>query len=142
MSLCYAPLTSQQMVIALFAGVIGSGFFVYLDNLIIISHDLDCHFQKLDLAFGKVSEAGVKVRLTKCNFFRSHIQFLGLLVNRNGIHTLDSQVKAVKNFPTSQYIENVCSFLDCARFYRTFAKDFASIASPSTRLPKEDVTFT
>ncbi len=39
------PLTFQMIVNTLFSGVIGKGFFLYLDDLIVVSKDLDSHLQ-------------------------------------------------------------------------------------------------
>ncbi len=61
------------MINTLFAGVIGNGLFVYLDDLIIASKDLDGHLQKLSLVFQKLTQAGLKVKLTKFEFLKSHI---------------------------------------------------------------------
>ncbi len=45
MGLRNVPLTFQRVVITLFSGVIGKGLFVYLDDLIVVSRDLDSHLQ-------------------------------------------------------------------------------------------------
>ncbi len=47
MVLCNAPLIFQRMVNTLFYGVIGKGLFVYLDDRIVVSKDLDSHLQQL-----------------------------------------------------------------------------------------------
>ncbi len=51
MGLRNAPLTVQRMVNTLFSGVIGKGLFVYFDDLIVVSKDLDSHLQQLSLVF-------------------------------------------------------------------------------------------
>ncbi len=51
MGLRNAPLTFQRMVNTPFAGVIGDGLFVYLDDLIVVSKGLDSHLEKLALVF-------------------------------------------------------------------------------------------
>ncbi len=48
---------------------------------------------------------------------------------------------AVKQFPQPESVENVRSFLGLAGYYRPFIKNFAAIASPLTRLLKNNVTF-
>ncbi len=78
-------------------------------------------------------------RLSKCDFLKSRIEFLGHVVDVEGIHTVDSKINAVKHFPTPQSVENVRSFLDLAGYYRAFVRNFASVASPLTRLLKKDV---
>ncbi len=75
------------------------------------------------------------------NFLKSRIEFLGHLVDGDGIHTVDSKITTVKNFPTPKSVENVRSFLGLAGYYGAFVKNFASIASPLTRLLKKDVPF-
>ncbi len=141
MGLRNAPLTFQRMINSLFAGVVGKGLHVYLDDLILVFKDLDSHLQQLSLIFQKLTHAGLKIKLTKCEFLKSRIEFLGHLVDGDGIHTVDSKVTDVKNFPTPKSVENVRSFLGLAGYYRAFVKNFASIASPLTRLLKKDVPF-
>ncbi len=122
MGLRNAPLTFQRMISSLFAGVVGEGLHVYLDELRVVSEDLDSHLQQLSLIFQKLTQAGLKVKLTKCEFLKSRIEFHGHLVDGNGIHTVDSKITAVKNFPTLRSVENVCSFLALAGYYRAFVK--------------------
>ncbi len=129
------------MVNALFSSVIGKGWLVFLDDLIVVSKDLESHFQQLFLVFQKLKQAGLKAKLTKCEFLKSRIEFLGHLVDGDGIHTVDSKITTVQKFPTPTSVEKVRSFLGLAGYYRAFIKDFPSIGSPLTRLLKKDVPF-
>ncbi len=99
----------------LFSGLIGNGICCHLDDLIIVSKDLESHLHKLDLVFTKLEETGLKAKLSKRNF--------------------------LKHFPTPQNVENVRSFLGPPGYNWTFVRNFASIASPLTRLLKKDVPF-
>ncbi len=141
MGLRNAPLTFQRRVNSLFSGLIGNGMFCYRDDLISVSKDLESHLHKLDLVFTKLEEAGLKAKLFKCDFLKFRIEFLGHVVDGEGIHTLDSKINAVKHFPTPQNVENVRSFLGLAGYYRAFVRNFASIVSPLTSLLKTDVPF-
>lgn len=94
-----SPLTCQRLVNSLFQGLIGDGLFVYLDDLILVSKDLDSHFHKLSLVLQKFTEAGLKLNITKCQFLRSRIEFLGHVVDCHGIHTLPTlKLKPFKIF--------------------------------------------
>ncbi len=89
MGLGNAPLTFQRVVNTLFSGVIGKCLFVHLDDFNVVSKDLDSHHQQLSLVFRKLTEAVLKTKLTKCEFLKSSIEFLGHLVDGDDIHTVD-----------------------------------------------------
>ncbi len=71
-----SPFTFQRMVNTLFSGVIGKGLFVYLDDLIVVSKDLDSYLQQLSLVFQKLTQAGLKAELTKYELLKLRIEFL------------------------------------------------------------------
>ncbi len=99
------------------------------------------HLQQLSLVFQRLTEAGLKAKLTKCEFLKSRIEFLEHLVDGFGIRRVDSKINALQKFPAPKSVENVRSFLGLAGYYRAFDKNFASIASPLTPLFKKDVPF-
>ncbi len=82
----------------LFSGVIGKGLFAYLDDLIVASKDTDSHLQQLSLVFQKLTQVGLKAKLTKCEFLKSRIEFPGHFVDGDGIHTVDSKITAMQKF--------------------------------------------
>lgn len=97
--------------------------FVYMDDLIVVSRDLDSHFEKLTLVFERLSQTRLKLNLQRCNFLKSRIAFFGHIVDHEGIHTSGAKVSAVKIFPTPKTADNVRSFLGFAVYYRAFVKD-------------------
>ncbi len=54
-----SSLTCQRLVNGLFQGLIGSGLFIYLDDLILVSRDLEPHFDKLELVLQKKNKEQV-----------------------------------------------------------------------------------
>ncbi len=52
----------------IFSDLIGKGVYAYLDDLIICSKDGDTHLAKLQTVLFKLREAGMKIKLTKCEF--------------------------------------------------------------------------
>ncbi len=65
-----APITFQRMINTLFSDLICKGVYAYLDDLIICIKDGDSHFAKLEVVLLKLREAGLKAKLTKCEFFK------------------------------------------------------------------------
>ncbi len=115
-----APLTYQRLINDIFVGILGNTAFAYLDDIIVASKDPDTHLDNLKLVFHKLQEAGLKVKLTKYEFLKAKISFLGHVVDGEGIHTVDSNILAAKQFPQPKSVENVRSFLELAGYYRPF----------------------
>ncbi|GJV43038.1 retrovirus-related pol polyprotein from transposon TNT 1-94 [Tanacetum coccineum] len=65
------------------------------------------------------------------------VQFLGHVINGNGIHVDPSKIEAVKNWKAPRTPSKVCSFLGLVGYYRRFIKDFSKIAKPLTILTQK-----
>ena len=103
---------------------------VYLDDIIIFSDTKEEHLKRLEAVFHKLSAAGLKLKPSKCFFFREEIEYLGHVVSGKGIATNPKKVEAVTKWPTPKTVYNVRSFLGFVGYYRRFIKDFSKIAKP------------
>ncbi|GJY37462.1 putative reverse transcriptase domain-containing protein [Tanacetum coccineum] len=56
----------------------------------------------------------------KCEFWLKEVQFLGHVVNHDGIHVDPSKVESVKNWKTPESSTEIRSFLGLAGYYRSF----------------------
>ncbi len=89
----------------------------------------------------RLQDVGLKLKLTKCEFLKPRIKFLGHQVDEQGIHTVDEKTVAVAKFPQPKTVENVRSFLGLAGYYCPFIKNFATRANPLTQLLKKEAPF-
>ena len=136
-----APITFQRMINTLFADLLGKHVYAFLDDIIISSENWESHIKTLEEVLLRLKEAGLKAKLTKCEFLKRKITFLGHEVDGDGIHTMSDKVKAVQKFPQPKNVENVRSFLGLCGYYRSFIKNFAALASPLNQLLKKEVPF-
>ena len=84
---------------------------VYLDDIIIFSDTKEEHLKRLEAVFQKLITAGLKLKPSKCHFFKEEIEYLGHVVSGKGISTNPKKVEAVAKWPTPQTVYDVRSFL-------------------------------
>ena len=80
--------------------------------------------------FQKLMAAGLKLKPTKCFFFRDEIEYLGHVVSGKGISTNPKKIEAVTKWPTPKTVYDVRSFLGFIGYYRRFIKNFSKITKP------------
>ncbi|GJU96135.1 putative reverse transcriptase domain-containing protein [Tanacetum coccineum] len=111
------------------------------------------HFEFTVMPFGsrgasrtlKVSlgttKKGEYAKFSKCEFWLREVQFLGHVINGNGIHVDPSKIEAVKNWKAPRTPTEVRSFLGLVGYYRRFIENFSKIAKSLTILTQKSKTF-
>nr|GEU95259.1 hypothetical protein [Tanacetum cinerariifolium] len=91
------------------------------------------------LKFSLGTEEKLYAKFSKCQFWLREVQFLGHVINGNGIHVDPSKIEAVKNWKAPRTSTEVCSFLGLAGYYHRFFKDFSKIAKSLTILTQKSL---
>ena len=113
----------------------------YLDNIIIFSQDEAQHLEHLEIVFSCLKEAGLKMKRSKCDFFKSEIHYLGHLISPEGISPLPNKLDSIKHMPAPNSAKEIKQFLGLTGYYRKFVPRFADISRPLTTLTKKDAKF-
>ena len=113
----------------------------YLDDIIIFSQDKSQHLEHLEIVFSHLWEAGLKMKHSKCDFFKSEIHYLGHLISPEGISPLPNKLDSIKHMPVPNSAKEIKQFLGLTGYYRKFVPRFADISRPLTTLTKKDVKF-
>ena len=114
---------------------------VYIDDVLVFSPTLTEHLTHLQAVIKRISEAGLKLKPSKCRFVRSEVEYLGHLVTPQGLKTNFKLVEAVRQFPRPTDVSGVRRFLGLSSHYRRFISNFARIAEPLRELTRKDATF-
>src|SRR5215210_6891516 len=79
--------------------------------------------------------------MTKCEFFKESVEYLGHVISAEGIATDPKKVEMVRIWPTPTTLKDVQSFLGLCNYYRRFIQDYSKIAAPLTDLTHKDTPF-
>ena len=118
-----APVTFQRLMHDCLGDLNMRWCIVYLDDIIIFNDTKEEHLKRLEAVFQKRSAAGLKLKPSKCFFFREEIEYLGHVVS-------GKKVEAVTKWPTPKTVYDVRSFLHFVGYYRRFIKDFSKSSKP------------
>ena len=139
--LCNAPSTFERLMESVLHGLQWSTCLVYLDDVIIYGKDESELLQRMDIVFGRLRAAGLKLKPKKCRLFARRTDYLGHVISAEGISVSPEKVAAVRDWPVPETVTDVRSFLGTANYYRRFCKDFATIAAPLHRLTDKGAQF-
>ena len=103
-----------------------------LDDIIIFSNSKEEHLIHLEEVFHQLREAGLKMKRSKCDFFKSQIHYLGHLISKNGISPLPDKLDSIKNMPVLKCVKEIKQFLGLTGYYRKFVPRLADISRPLT----------
>ena len=113
----------------------------YLDDIIIFSQDELQHLEHLEIVFSCLQEAGLKMKHSRCDFFKSEIHYLGHLISPEGISPLPNKLDSIRHMPVPNSVKEIKQFLGLTGYYRKFVPKFADISRPLTTLTKKDTKF-
>ena len=103
---------------------------VYLDDIIVYGKDPEDLLLRLGGVFEKLRKAGLKLKPSKCNFFKEEIEFLGHVVSKEGIATNPSKVQSIQDWPIPKTVYDIKSFTSFVGYYRKFIPNFSKIVRP------------
>ena len=136
-----APADFQRFINDTLAPFLDQFTSAYLDDILIYSDTMEDHMQHVRRVLERLTEAGLHLKPEKCEFHKTEVKYLGLIIGTDGIKMDPSKVETVKNWPTPQNVRDVRSFLGFANFYRRFIKGYSKVTEPLTRLTKKDQPF-
>ncbi|XP_072395302.1 uncharacterized protein [Diabrotica undecimpunctata] len=110
--------------------------FYYLDDIIVVTPDFDCHIKILKMLFKRLKYANLTVNFEKCQFCRPSLKFLGFVVDQQGLRTDPAKVEAILEYPVPKTTTQIRRLIGLIGYYRRFLNNFASICTPISDLLK------
>ena len=136
-----APATFMHLMHQSFRDLLDHFVLVFLDDILIYSKTKEEHEKHVRAVLDILRKEKLYAKESKCEMFRTEVEFLGHHVGRNGIRMMEDKVHAVREWPTPTNVGHIRSFLGTAGYYHKFIRDFSKLSAPLTHLTKQDVKF-
>ncbi|GJZ96709.1 putative reverse transcriptase domain-containing protein, partial [Tanacetum coccineum] len=111
---------------------------VFIDDILIYSHNKEEHANHLRIILELLKKEKLYAKFSKCDFWIHIVQFLGHLIDSQGLHVDPTKIKAVKNWASLTTPTEIRQFLGLVGYYRRFIKDFSKIAKSLTELTQKN----
>ena len=134
MGLTNAPATFQELMNKVFAPYIGKFVLVYLDDIMVYSKTPEDHVRHLRLVLEALRKHKLYAKMSKCDFNKLEVKFLGHIVSREGLRVDPKKVKTVQEWPVPPDLPRLRSFLGLANYFRRFILGYSTMVSPLTSL--------
>ena len=72
----------------------------YLDDILITVASKEDHLHNLEKLLSRLQEYGIRVNANKCVFMQSSVEYLGYIIDCEGLHTSLKKVKAIQETST------------------------------------------
>ena len=114
---------------------------VFIDDILIYSRDEEEHAKHLRIILELLKKEELYAKFSKCDFWISTVQFLGHVINSQGIHVDPAKIEAVKDWTSPTNPTEIRQFLGLAGYYRRFIEGFSKISKPLTKLTQKNEKF-
>ena len=111
---------------------------IYLDDVIVFSDTPEEHLRRMRVVFDCLREHDLKLKPSKCDVFKSEINYLAHHVSRKGVLPSKKNLESIAQCPPPDTYTKVKSFVGLVGHYRCFIKGFAKIAAPLYDLTSGD----
>lgn len=77
-----------------------------LDDLIVTGRDDGEHLDNLREVFKRCKEAGFQLNKDKCQFFKTQVEYLGHVIDKDGLRTSENKVSCISKIPVPKKLVN------------------------------------
>ncbi|GJR94118.1 putative reverse transcriptase domain-containing protein [Tanacetum coccineum] len=114
---------------------------IFIDDILIYSKNKKEHEEHLKAILELLKKEELYAKFSKCEFWLPKVQFLGHVIDSQGIHVDPAKIKSIKYWASPKTPTEIRQFLGLVGYYRRFIEGFSKIAKPMTKLTQKKVKF-
>ena len=105
--LCNAPAMFQRLMQNWLGELNLTYCLIYLDDVIVYSKDLEQHLARMRVVFECLREDGLKLKLSKCDLFKSKIIYLAYHISKDGVKPSHKNVASILECPVPKTFTDI-----------------------------------
>ncbi len=109
----------------------------FLDDILVTASSKEEHIRRLDEELTRLERYGLRVKLSKCQFMQTSVEYLGHRIDKEGLHPTEEKVAAIVNAPKPNNVTELRSFLGLLNYYGRFLQNLSSRLQPLHNLLKQ-----
>ncbi|CAK1583105.1 unnamed protein product [Parnassius mnemosyne] len=137
-ALANAPAVFSRLIIIVL-GRLGNDVATYLDDVMLPTVSVDDGLKLLESVLQLLSEANLKLNLSKCSFLKKSANYLGHDITAGTIRPGQDKIRCVAEYKNPRNVHEIRQFIGLTSYFRKFIRGFAEIARPLTQLTKKNI---
>jgi len=114
-----APRVFQRFIHNIFSDLIQQDkILLYIDDILIATKNIDEHLEILKKVLNRAAQFNLNFRFDKCSILFQEINYLGYIIDKNGIRPGIENVDTILKYPLPKNIHEVHRFIGLTSFFR------------------------
>ena len=110
----------------------------YLDDILITGSSERDHTDNVSMVLHRLKETGIRINEQKCQFMKKEVEYLGYLINNEGLKPVPRKMEAITEAQTPQNTTQLRAYLGMLNYYSKFLKNMSSLLGPMHALLKKN----
>ncbi|GJT23521.1 putative reverse transcriptase domain-containing protein [Tanacetum coccineum] len=110
---------------------------VFIDEILIYSNHKQEHEEHLKIILELLKKEELYAKFSKCEFWIPKVQFLGHVIDSEGIHVDPAKIESIKDWASPKSPTEIRQFLGLAGYYEDLLNSFQRFAKPMTKLTQK-----
>ncbi|GJY47149.1 putative reverse transcriptase domain-containing protein [Tanacetum coccineum] len=136
-----APAVFTDLMNRVCKSFLGKFVIMFIDDILIYSKNKKEHEEYLKAVLELLKKEKLYAKFSKCEFWIPKVQFLGHVIDSQGIHVDPAKIESIKDWESPKTPTEIRQFLGLAGYYRRFIEGFSKIAKSMTKLTQKGVKF-
>ena len=132
--LCNAPATFQRLMQNCLGELNLQYALIYLDDVIVYLRTPEEHLKRLQAVLDRFALNGLKLKPSKCHFFKESLTYLGHEISTAGMLPGQEGIQKIAEMGYPKTVTGVRKFIGATGYFRQFIKNYARIAEPLNNL--------